>query len=115
MSRGVYICPSCGDEVRVGRPCQVCSKSSRAAESRGSKARPRGRKRPRPPVRRSWEQDEEHDGLDLPDDDFDYDDFVAREFGGCGRRGLIRVRWYWWITALSLVVILILLSVRGFW
>ena len=29
-----------------------------------------------------WSGDTHADGLDLPDEDFDYDEFVAREFGG---------------------------------
>ena len=38
------------------------------------------------------------DGLDLPDEDFDYDAFVEREFGaGRARSGMHPV---WWITAI---------------
>lgn len=81
-----YACPGCGAEVRVGsRGCPQCSG-------------------------KSWEQDEELDGLDLPPDpaDFDYDDFVRREFG----RGSARVKpaglaWKWWITAVLLLAALI--------
>ncbi len=32
-----------------------------------------------------WKEDPA-DGLDLPDEDFDYDDFVAREFGEVAKR-----------------------------
>ena len=53
---------------------------------------------------KSWEQDEVHDGLDLPDGDFDYEGFLEEEFGG-GRKKT-RMEWVWWATALVLVVVL---------
>ena len=62
-----------------------------------------GRRRQTP----GWQQDKSADGLDLPDEDFDYDDFVAREFGGKPHRS-IGIKWYWWVTALVLVVLIIL-------
>jgi hypothetical protein len=80
-----YQCPFCGAEATVGRPCPGCApKLARQARQRP----PAG---PRP-----WEQDEVHDGLDLPDEDFDYDEFVAREFGRAPHRRL-GVKWYWWV------------------
>jgi len=38
-----------------------------------------------------------YDGLDLPDDEFDYDDFVAREFGAQAGpvSGNGRSLWFW--------------------
>ena len=54
-------------------------------------------------ARRSWEQDSDYDGLDLPDEDFDYDDFVAREFGKAPHRK-VPIKWYWWVTAILLLV-----------
>jgi hypothetical protein len=74
-----YLCPFCGRQARVGRPCPGCEK------------KPRKKKR-------SWESDPASDGLDLPDGDFDYDDFVAREFGKSPHRKL-GVKWYWWLLA----------------
>lgn len=78
-----YICPFCGSEVRVGRPCPGCKPSA--------------------PKRRSWEQDPGADGLDLPEKDFDYDEFVAREFGGAPHKSL-RVKWYWWLLGVVLII-----------
>ena len=66
-----FVCPGCGAKVRVGSSgCPKCA--------------PKGGKK-----RRHWEQDEAYDGLDLPDeeDDFDYDGFIADEFGGPPKRG----------------------------
>ena len=98
-----YICPTCGGKVKVGAPCSGCGSSSRRRKGRVAKA----------PEKRSWEQSEEADGLDLPDEAFDYEDFVAREFGSSGRGSVIRVRWYWWATALFLVIVLVLFSFSG--
>ena len=66
----------------MGQPCPGCA--------------PRSRKRRQPPKPKPWEQDESADGLDLPDDDFDYDEFVAREFGRAPHRKL-GVAWWWWL------------------
>ena len=45
------------------------------------------------------------DGLDLPDDDFDYNEFVRREFSAGVKPAGIKT--IWWITA----IILLLLSI----
>lgn len=90
-----YVCPFCDREVRVGQPCSGCAKKSKPAPAR---------------KKRSWEQDKSYDGLDLPDEDFDYDDFVAREFGRKPHKQ-IGVKWYWWILG---VILLILMTVGAF-
>lgn len=89
-----WICPGCGAELRVGvRGCPPCSK-------------PRRRK-PKPKVpRRPWEQHSSHDGLDLPDDDFDYDEFVSKEFGRAPHR-TVPIQWYWWLTAIVLLALMV--------
>ena len=47
------------------------------------------------------------DGLDLPDDSFDYDQFVQEEFGTPAKpKGITRV---WKITGMILIVVVILL------
>jgi len=48
-----------------------------------------------------------HDGLDLPEDEFDYDAFIAREFGGNHgpASGQTQGLWFW----VGLVLIFILL------
>lgn len=81
-----YMCPRCGAEVSVGSErCLSCE------------------------PRRSWEQQEGIDGLDLPGpaDEWDYEDFVAREFGAGGRPpGAPRVRRLWVVVALGLVLVM---------
>lgn len=97
-----YLCPFCGSEASVGRPCAGCAPK----HARRAKRQP-----PRPPERRPWAQDEDLDGLDLPDEDFDYEAFVAREFGSAPHRRL-GVKWYWWVLGVVLVVALLAFAVR---
>ena len=82
-----YRCPFCDREVRVGKPCPGCAK----------KIQP-----PRPAKSKPWHQDASADGLDLPDEDFDYDEFVAREFGRTPHRQL-GVKWYWWLLGVAVL------------
>jgi hypothetical protein len=83
-----YVCPFCGCEVRVGKPCPGCAK----------KVKKSGKK--------PWEQDESKDGLDLPDGDFNYEDFIAREFGKASHR-VLGLKWYWWVLAVALLLAMI--------
>jgi hypothetical protein len=46
------------------------------------------------------------DGLDLPDENFDYDDFVKREFGEQEPGASRESHWFWWVVALALAVAL---------
>lgn len=50
-----------------------------------------------------WSEAARTDGLDLPDENFDYDDFVKREFDDTSPvpRG---IHWVWWVIALLVVV-----------
>jgi hypothetical protein len=50
-----------------------------------------------------------YDGLDLPDEDFDYDEFVAREFGHVPHKQL-GVKWYWWWIGVVLLVVMTMFS-----
>ena len=93
-----YICPTCGNEVAVGsRGCAVCLKKDK-------KRKPRRKKRVVAKAeKRSWEQDDTYDGLDLPAEDFDYDAFCEREFGQGSAHKQVGIRWYWWLTAVVLL------------
>lgn len=93
-----YVCPFCEREVRVGRPCPGCA----------AKTKPAARKKPKP-----WKQDKAHDGLDLPDDDFDYDEFIAREFGNKPHRK-VGVKWYWWLLGVLLLALMLVSALSGF-
>jgi len=85
-----YRCPFCDREVRVGKPCPGCTEKTQTSRRAG----------------KSWQQDSAADGLDLPDEDFDYDEFVAREFGRTPHRQL-GVRWYWWLLGVAVLAALI--------
>jgi hypothetical protein len=85
-----YTCPGCSRDVPISRTgCPHC-RPAKPARKKSEK--------------RSWQQDRTYDGLDLPDEDFDYDDFVEREFGRKPHRK-IGVRWYWWCLGLGLVLL----------
>ncbi|HCU87576.1 MAG TPA: zinc ribbon domain-containing protein [Verrucomicrobiales bacterium] len=59
-----------------------------------------------------WNDDAYAQGLGLPDEDFDYDEFVEREFGETDRPTLKPqgLHWFWWLVALGLVV-----AMLSFW
>lgn len=94
-----YTCPSCGSEVEVGGQCPGCGPPPK------EKVRHKKRRRKVAARKKSWEQDAVYDGLNLPGHDFDYDDFVEREFGKTPHRRM-GIAWYWWVTALVLVGVL---------
>ena len=50
-----------------------------------------------------WSEEARADGLDLPDEEFNYDDFVKNEFGlkGALPHG---VPWFWWLVGVGLVL-----------
>ena len=55
------------------------------------------------PARRREREAARTGGLDLPDENFEYDEFIKREFGDESPvpRG---VHWFWWVIALLVVV-----------
>lgn len=84
------ICPNCGAEVPPrARACPECG----ADEQTG------------------WSEEARVGGLDLPDESFDYNDFVKREFGGKSvvPRGL---HWFWWVVALMVAALLLTFWLR---
>ncbi|BDS06066.1 hypothetical protein NT6N_11060 [Oceaniferula spumae] len=104
-----YICPTCGNEVPVGKSgCAICRKKS-------TKKKPLRKKKAawKAPAR-SWEQDESYDGLDLPSDNFDYDEFCAKEFGTAPPHRQIGIKYVWWLTALLLVALFIYFAGKEF-
>ncbi len=86
MAKGSFECPVCGEDVPAKAKscphCGACEKSGWNEDARGA------------------------DGLDLPDDDFDYDEFARREFGTPTK--LAGKQLFWKATA---VVILVLIGV----
>ena len=77
------ICPVCGEDVPPrALACPECGADHNSGWREGA---------------------ESYDGVDLPDQDFDYDEFVRQEFGsGVKPAGIKPI---WWITAIVLVVV----------
>jgi hypothetical protein len=50
-----------------------------------------------------WREDAEaYEALDLPDEDFDYDQFVREEFGSSIKPAGIKT--IWWLTAILIII-----------
>ncbi len=85
-------CPICGEDVPRGSlACPQCGADHLSG----------------------WREDADTTGgLDLPDEEFDYDDFVDREFGSRGDKpeGLA---WLWWAAALAALLGMTAILLRG--
>jgi hypothetical protein len=84
------ICPQCGADVPANaKACPACGSD----ETTG------------------WSEEAATDRLDLPRDDFNYDDFVRQEFGPNSPvpRG---VPWFWWVIAVALLIALVAIWLR---
>ena len=76
------ICPNCGAEVPdKARACPECG----ADEKTG------------------WSEQAQAQRLGLPDDSFDYDEFVKEEFGAGSKVRPRGVRWFWWVVTVLLL------------
>ena len=76
------VCPNCGAEVpEKARACPECGSDEQTG----------------------WSEEAYAGHLDLPEEHFDYDEYVKREFGKVSPlpRG---IHWFWWVVALALVV-----------
>ena len=79
--RNPEICPNCGAEVPPNaRACPECGSDEKTG----------------------WSEEARSDGLDLPEEEFDYDEFVKQEFAGKSPvpHG---IHWFWWVIALLIV------------
>jgi len=79
------ICPNCGAEVPPhAKACPACGSDEQTG----------------------WSEQARYDDLDLPDQNFDYDDFVKREFSG--EKSVPRgMHWFWWLVAIAVAASLI--------
>ncbi|HUD83672.1 MAG TPA: zinc ribbon domain-containing protein [Candidatus Saccharimonadales bacterium] len=77
-------CPTCGADVPKGaKACPECGADERTG----------------------WSEEAYASGLGLPDDSFDYDDFVKREFNP-GQSPMPRgIHWFWWVVAIAIVIV----------
>lgn len=82
------VCPNCGADVPSNaKSCPECGSD----ETTG------------------WSDESHADGLDLPEENFDYDEYVEREFGNkkAVPHGISR---FWWVVA-----IILLMVISGVW
>jgi hypothetical protein len=83
--RAPETCPNCGADVpRNARACPECGSD----ESTG------------------WSEQASAQSLDLPDDEFNYDEFTEREFGKPRRRP---VKTFWWLVAVALLILTVIM------
>ena len=89
-ARKSFLCPVCGEEVspnaKACPECGACDKSG------------------------WYPAAGEEDGLNLPDDDFDYHRFVDQEFGRGPKKSL--PQWFWSVVAAVLLIALAALLFR---
>jgi hypothetical protein len=80
------ICPVCGEDI----PCDALACPQCGADHNSG-----------------WREDAHtYDGVDLPEHDFNYDDFVEQEFGFEAKpRGIQKI---WWIVGIALIVAFVL-------
>ena len=91
MSRSdhVFYCPVCGEENKPGaRSCHACGADERTGFTEDY-----------------YENEFQSDGFDLPDQDFDYDTFVEKEFGESPKRS--KRQWLQIFVAVLLVLLLV--------
>jgi hypothetical protein len=84
LARTPETCPSCGADVpRGAKACPECG----ADENTG------------------WSEEAHASSLGIPDDSFDYDEFVKREFEPGQTIKPQGIRWVWWLVAIGLVIL----------
>ncbi len=82
-----FVCPNCGAEVPANaKACPECGSDEQTG----------------------WSDEAQSSGLDLPDENFDYNDYVKREFGGKTPvpHG---VHWFWWLVGIAVLAAFLLL------
>jgi len=50
-----------------------------------------------------WAEDAGVEQVDLPDEDFNYEEFLKREFGGGKNPKPHGIHWFWWLVGILLV------------
>jgi len=81
MSKSPEFCPYCGAEVPPdAKVCKECGSDEETG----------------------WSEQARYDSLDLPDENFEYSEFVRREFSD-GRPAPTGLHWFWWLIGLLLL------------
>jgi uncharacterized membrane protein YvbJ len=80
------ICPNCGELVpSAAKVCPECGSDEKTG----------------------WSEKAHTDNLGIPDDNFDYDEFVKEEFAHNIAKPR-HIHWLWWLTAFILIVLFLL-------
>ncbi len=81
------VCPVCGKDVPRGAlACSECGADHNSG----------------------WRKDAAaYDAVDLPDQDFNYDEFIRAEFGSVPKPAGIKT--FWWIAAIVLIIVFIVI------
>ena len=91
LKRPPDICPQCGAEVPANaRACPECGSDEETG----------------------WSDRAAADRLGLPDEEFDYDEFVKEEFGPPAPVRPRGVNWFWWVMAVLVLMALLSLWLR---
>jgi len=84
-----HVCPNCGAEIPPrAKACPECGSD----ENTG------------------WSEEAYASKLNLPDDKFDYNQFIKQEFGG--ERKPRGISWLWWIVAVVLILLFVFLFLK---
>lgn len=84
-------CPNCGADLpRNAKVCHECGSDKNTG----------------------WSDEAHVSALDLPDDEFDYDKFVEKEFGGKKEFVPQGMHPFWWLVAVVVLVALVFLWFR---
>jgi uncharacterized membrane protein YvbJ len=80
------VCPVCGEDLlRDALACPQCGADHNSG----------------------WREDADtRDGVDLPDHDFNYDEFIKQEFGSQAKPAGLKT--IWWIVGIALIVAFVL-------
>jgi hypothetical protein len=54
-----------------------------------------------------WSEQAHTSGLDLPDEDFSYEEFVKNEFGEGEKIKPRGLHWFWWLVAIGLLGVIV--------
>ena len=76
-------CPNCG--VNLSARAYACPECGACPET-------------------GWTNEAQYESIQLQEEEFDYDDFLKREFGQGGRPRYKRLHWVWIIVAILLVL-----------
>ena len=84
-------CPHCGADVPTdARACPECGSDEKTGWSAESAEQAR------------------YADLDLPDEDFNYEEFVKREFSPQSKVVPRGIHWFWWLTAVLIIAAMVL-------